>query len=849
MPGWYVHMEAAKVAAKRLDAEDVPETLGFRPGEAKAYGETAHKWRNYFAIGALGPDLFYLLPDFKKEAGNVLLSAAKWVLDEWDVIDKMFVGSWEKWMGPVGANDADLTAQLTGGLSNQLGQAMDEISAAEFNAIVSLASRLGDWFGLLTSGVPQGLADSGFYWSDMFHYRRTYDFPRVLSRMANEHLAAALQMESDLTAGGRVPSDDEKIKVEDAKADAESELAFALGWITHCATDVTGHPFTNAKCGGPYRLHWQRHHLVENHMDAAAYDMGHMGDSLYEELGTSALHFRIAFRTRADAPYNGRHDAPAYDYFSGFPAYPLGETAIDDEKRTRFFDMDPGELPHHLVELIIAAMKEVYGSDPSVLVDAPNFSDGGPASPTGRPNADALNVMWDVAFRYLKYISSAGLHPRKPMPPSVINEHSFPTPPGGALPAEDDGRGGDPDDDTNPQGQSFNVIDFLISLLAWIKYVGQVVEWLVTVLPGLGLDVATFPAREFLYYAVVSPLYSLYMASRKLLVLEAFLVPKPEEIEAGLVTLGFQTGHQRQTLSADLNHPTGFAPIAATFDEPSGTSKPNDEWEVDMAFPRSSMTDSTQHINQSLSPFGVSLLPSSDPPYSHWVMPWKYPDTNLNGDRIGWEPHLAHAGPMAQGAVATDLFARADTDLTAAARFEQASTPEETSLACHDLFPSGAHLGHPVDYSLYLLNRLVGGIEVSSFNLDSDRGYGFRCWDYDRHNRSRRVPPRSVEDFHCWEPAGVKRFAMEQPCTVPEQYNPAWSANDPASVPPPGPQDPRNIVNRYRPMVGLRIHYLDPGGGQDGCTNLTSTIDIPEATTAEQDQASMNPDGSERPHA
>ncbi len=134
MPGWYVHMEAAKVAAKRLEAEDVPETLGFLPGEAKARGELAHKWRNYFAIGALGPDLFYLLPDFKKEAGNVLLSAANWVLDEWDVIDKMFVGSWEKWMGPVGANDADLTAQLTGGLSNQLGQAMNEISAAEFNA-------------------------------------------------------------------------------------------------------------------------------------------------------------------------------------------------------------------------------------------------------------------------------------------------------------------------------------------------------------------------------------------------------------------------------------------------------------------------------------------------------------------------------------------------------------------------------------------------------------------------------------------------------------------------------------------------------------------------------------------
>jgi len=847
MPGWYVHSEAAKMAALRLEAEDVPAALGFGPGEAKALGELAHKWRNYLAVGALGPDLFYLLPDFKKEAGNVLLSVAKWVLDEWSVIDEMFVGSWEKWMGPVGANDSDLTAQLTGGLSNQLGQAMDEISSAEFNAIVSLASRLNDWFGLLTSGVPQGLADSAFYWSDMFHYRHTYDFPRVLARMAHEHRDAALQMESDLTAGGRTPAPDEQMQIDDAKADAESELAFALGWITHCATDVTGHPFTNAKCGGPYRLHWQRHHLVENHMDAAAYDMAHMGDPVYEEMGTSALHFRIAFRTRTDAPYNGRHDAPAYDYFSGFPTYPLGETAIDDEKRTRFFDMDPGELPDHLVELILAAMTEVYGNDPTVLIDAPNFSDGGPVMPTGRPNADALNVMWNVVFRYLKYVSSSGLHPRKPMPPSVFNEHPFPTPPGGALPPEDDGRGGDPDDDTNPQGHTFNVIDFLISLLAWIKYIGQVVEWLVTVVPGLALDAATFPAREFLYYTVVSPLYSLFMASRKLLVLEGFLVPKPEEIEAGLITLGLQTGHQRQTLTADLNDSTGFAPSSVTFDEPSGRVKATDEWEADRAFPRQSMKDPIPQVNQVLAPLGSSIPATLGvgESYSHWVVPWRYPDTDLAGDRIGWEPHLTHVGPWKQGAVTTDLFDRADTDLTAAARFEKATTPEETSAACRDLFPSGAHLGNPVDYSLYLVQRLCANQAVPSFNLDSDRGYGFHCWDYDRHNR-RRVIPRSVEDFHCPQPFGVMRFAMEQPCTVPEQYDPTWSANDPLPVPPPGPQDPRFVVNRYRPEVGLRIHYLDPGLGQDGCTDLASTTAIQEVGTLERDQAGLNPDGSER---
>lgn len=42
---------------------------------------------------------------------------------------------------------------------------------------------------------------------------------------------------------------------------------------------------------------------------------------LYGEFGTSALHFWVALRHRDDAPYGGRDDAPAYDYFTGFPAY------------------------------------------------------------------------------------------------------------------------------------------------------------------------------------------------------------------------------------------------------------------------------------------------------------------------------------------------------------------------------------------------------------------------------------------------------------------------------------------------------------------------------------------------
>lgn len=846
MPGWYVHMEAAAEAARRLQAGDVPPGLGFGTGEAQALGNIAHKWRNYLAIGSLGPDLFYLLPDFKPPWSNFILTTVTWVLEAWELVDDLFVGSWEEWMGPIGANESALTSQLTGGLSNQLAQALDEVCAAALNAVLGVASRFGDIFGFLKSGPPQGFPDAAFYWSDMFHYRHTYAFPKALWDDAVQHTMDVDSLEAALTVGGHVLTPEEQAMVRNRRDDAESEKAFALGWMTHCATDVTGHPFTNAKCGGPFRLHWQRHHLVENHMDSAAYDMAHGGASHYGELGLSALHFRIAFRTRTDSPYDGRHDAPAYDYFAGFPPiYPLGENAIDDLARKMFFDMDPGDLPAHLISLIHDAMG-VYGDDPKILVDAPNFSVGAPTHPSGKPNADALNIMWNLAFRYLRHTSSDGLRPRKPEPPPLINDFHLPSPPGSTLPREDDGRGGDPGgdgDDDDVRGRAHHAIDVLLNLLAWIKYIWQVALWCLTVLPGLILSIATFPAREFLYYTLVAPLYSLYMASRKLLVMEGFLVPKPEEIDEGLVTLGRSSSYRRHQLLTAINSVLGFAPATnPPFDEPSGRVTATDEWGADAAYPRQTVQDPKPVLNQVLAPLGVSVS-GGDEVNSHWTMPWRYPGKDLEGDRVGWEPHLTHPGPWVQGTRATELFDRVDTHLGAASAFEQATDPAATEAACHAHLPVGETLGNPVDYSLYLIRRLTSGVELPDFNLDADRGYGYLGWDWDRHLAGPlTVAPHPSDDFHVYDPLNIAnwsndpdRFDHEQPCTVPEQFDPATSAAD-------GPSG-RHAANRYRQAVPLHLHYL--GQSDAGCTDTESVLQFPEATPAERAQAGMNPDGSE----
>lgn len=501
MPGWYVHLEAAHDTARSLRDGTVPANFAIDPAQARVIGEHCHTWRNYLPLGALGPDLFYLLPDFKNTTGQVIRQVVMWAMDVWEVLDAEFVSTWEKWIGPIGTNNAQLASQLTGGLSTQLAQILDSLTSAILNAFKGLLAEMGDWFGILTSGVPQGFGDDAFYWSDMFHYRRTYQFPFVLFQQAQAALASAA--------------------TDDERQDAEARIAFAVGWMSHCATDVTGHPFTNAKSGGPYRDHRQRHHLVENHMDSENYLARHTG-ALYGEYGTSALHFRLAFRRRNDAPYNGRDDAPAYDCWSGFPAYDNGDGPTATAFRRTFFDLETGPLPDHLAEGLLGAMRDVYGADgPHILLQDPAFSATDPVTglPDGRPNDAAMDQMWEIVYRYLKMTSSDAISLRLPPPPSVFTDHSFPTPPGGGGSGVDDdpSRGADVDDD-----DSFTLLDLLMALFAWIVYVAQVVVWLATVLPGLIVDITTFPAREVIYWAVIVPAWNLYLLARRALVMAGF---------------------------------------------------------------------------------------------------------------------------------------------------------------------------------------------------------------------------------------------------------------------------------------------------------------------------------------
>lgn len=483
MPGWYTHMEVAKQAIVRLRSGQnlPPEFTQANANDLKTLGDIAYKWRNYLALGALGPDIFFLLPDFTNPLlRNDVSTIVYWVRDQWDVLDKVFMKSWDQYARPAVNGQGSILNSISGGVINEIGQAQKELSAAMQDLVLDIAVHLWDWFGILGSGVPSGVSDKGFFWSDMFHYRHTYKFAQKLFQNA-----------------------------QNAKK-KEQCTAFALGWMAHCATDVTGHSFVNQKVGGPWRLHWQRHHLVENHIDSKVYDTQHGGVEPYGELDTSCLHFRLAFRHRNDGVYDnngaGCDDAPAYDYFAGFPPYDTSDSDQGDINRTSFFDLDSGDLDQELCDLIIQTMKDVYYGAEDNSSDAPQILRCSDLSDTstngdhsGRPSADTIQRTYGILYDFVKSTSTSGSSPGAPPPPPIFNDHQ---PPPFPAPPEDTTRGSEPESQ-NP------VIEALFQVFGFLEWLADFGEWLATLPAAVAADLATWPARIALYLGGKPALYPL----------------------------------------------------------------------------------------------------------------------------------------------------------------------------------------------------------------------------------------------------------------------------------------------------------------------------------------------------
>lgn len=208
-------------------------------------------------LGAVGPDLFFFAPDYPAMQPIIALyTNYKKVLDLWEDIIAPIKQINEQFIEPVEDAVKDAVADDAIALIEMLLKELKE-TAGLFTSAVQTGLMAGVVGGLNSvfdpAGVPliqnffklmftpplqDGQPDDKWYWFDLLHYRRTGRFARHL-------------VENATTA---------------------RQKAYAFGYLSHIAADVTGHPYVNQIVGAPYRLNMQRHVTAENFMDTWAFD-------------------------------------------------------------------------------------------------------------------------------------------------------------------------------------------------------------------------------------------------------------------------------------------------------------------------------------------------------------------------------------------------------------------------------------------------------------------------------------------------------------------------------------------------------------------------------------------------
>ncbi len=713
MPGPYIHISAMQHAAADL-AEGPYHPVGsdridpqWDGANTVQLGQILQQHPNFASLGAIGPDLFFFLPDFRDEKifgekisiSSVLVTVLDFVEKIYDEVDP-YISKWEHYLGPISEDTAEEMSRLTGGLSETVGDITGELSSILTTALEDFFVQQKDLWEFFSLGLNKGYDEQAYFWSDMLHYRETGEFGRAIWKHADE-------------------------------AEDDRARAYALGYMTHLATDVTGHAFVNAISSGPFRLHWQRHHLVENHMDAFWYlhdQLGPKAGDQYPQFTESALYYDIAFGDSGKVITR--------------PSYPTGKTLRDNWERHRKLDLD-SELADPIPDVLLQAMIDVFYAGekhPVILQDN-----------EGRPSADLIREAYRLLFRYLKFSTVDGFAHEPPDPPPLFPNLDFPTAtdPNDSPPGESD-------------GGSFwdDLLDFLLSIINVLAYVVEVAIYLASLPWAVLADLITYPLRLGLYYALELPLFHILKMFRSVMVLTGYFHPMEDEIAPTLIQIG-------NTEKSNFNLLLGF--IGDVFGGLPQPVQPEPEKTFrDPYYPRSHPGDEFRH-------------------------PWDYSAPLLNEKNPPPELPLTTAGPFAVGANPSALFGDVNSDPAIRDQLESASTPDAADSVGLELTPT-RHLGDGISFSKYLIwleTRSQEGQDVPlvEWNLDSDRGYGYHCWDWNRDSQGSSQPDPEGKPF-------------QPPCTWPSQ---ADHDLDPAAP------------TQWDPTIPLQIHWVGKGLEDPGC--------------------------------
>jgi hypothetical protein len=638
----------------------------------------------YAILGAMGPDIFYMMLDY---------GGAEQQLE--DVALKI-------------AGTFRCVGELSSRINNLVTSGLDTLTLGVWQDIQDVFANLK---GILVDGVLDLLVDQhnfwyfflplrqvddyqkNWYWADFLHYVKTGCFTQKLLENAAAQQAAVQDSDQD-------------------SATAKCLSAYALGYLTHYVADTVGHAYVNRIVESPWRNMWQRHHLVENFIDAhvwaAWHDEGTDAARPADEKNLDTLTSQASDPVRDGAAglnYSRLNDlcnigSPGVD-----PIIDNAVSEICDLIQQGLFDIKASSV-HALqapddpvfttwTEFIADTMWQTYALDPEHPSRMGRF-----------PTPD------DIAGAYSAYRLVLSLATEddvdKPVPPDILGDlskilqqmwrditkdlSSIPPPPSPAS------------------GQSFSLDALWDAIKAGLQWLGQVADAALKTVGDLiaGLieagAVAGADTIKAGLYLINSILYSIYHSLRMTLVMSAYSAPFTEDLASTWGPLGLRVlwnvpQEERsprypiepvvseRDFTADQTHP--FSPYRPYF-EPSGMAPVNVESPATI-FPRQVLGwTSPEDMLDSSVPATHDMFSESGPAPATTV-PLPDPDGSTLTGLETFDGSQRYFG---------SIMANCEAALTFAVPYLE-GTP------------------YPED------------IMLPDYNLDSDRGYAWPCWDVD----------------------------------------------------------------------------------------------------------------------
>jgi len=555
-------------------------------------------------MGSIGPDMFFWGPDY--EVVDKLYKLYKNIEEVREIYNNV-VQPIRDIRDAVVEPVEDLVETLAPETIQLIRYALDKIkqTSALFKAAIETSIFAGVLEGanLLTDAAGVGSLSQQFfnmfvpnlndseekwYWFDMLHYRETGKFAQQLIRGANRPI----------------------------------EKAFAFGYFSHIATDLTGHPYVNQIVGAPYRLNVHRHITAENYQDSWKYARYYNGESinqtLFARLGLPENLPTAVGDLLHNAFKNTYSEVPHPKLLSGDGFYTREQIDITYEVFYKVLELMEG--------MGVARPEEPFSGVADILADAlDNFSP--PPSP---PSSSSSTCSW-------KDVLSFGL--------------------------------------TEKSRECYE--NFFKEVASWLNYLGELIVWSLECLRNL-IDLLltlllSLPVSVLLaiLYGIQLLCYQIYRSARWVLAMNGFVAPEPDELDNSIAR----------------NLITLFQTCAENFKNFPSIGQP-------------------QHNNL--------ICPISQ--------------AEEEKTAAGFYPKMIETTP--------DKFICLDPFSEQSLRFYalSAENPEQTRSLQHDR----RSIGNAKDFTAWLIRYAnedesnipedIQKILFTDWNLDADRGYGYRAW-------------------------------------------------------------------------------------------------------------------------